>query len=211
MFGNHLCDVTCCKLSRKADCKNDLVVESGCLYLKDVLMKIITNFDMNCMSRPIHVLLEIQERFDITSGRDLLKLKFKIFSTQAKAQRRATEGSVAYDFYSTEKVVIFPQTCKPVATDITLLPPPGISSRVPPCSSMALKNSNIGGSVIDSDYWGNLKVVIMNHSTDLELSIEVGDRIAQFILTRFEAPNVIGVSELDSTARGSGSLGSTGH
>ena len=54
-------------------------------------------------------------------------------------------------------------------------------------------------------------VVIINHSTDLKLNIKVGDRIVRFLLTRFEAPNVIEVSELGSTARGSGGFSSTGH
>ena len=130
LFGNHLCEVSCCKLSRKADSKNDLFLESECLYLKDVLIKTITNFDLNCMSRRNHVLLEIQERFDTTSGRDLHKLKFKNFSTQAKAPRRATEGSVDHHLYSVEKVVILPPTCKPVATGTTPLPPPDTHPRV---------------------------------------------------------------------------------
>ena len=124
LFGNHLCEVTCCKLSRKADCKNHLVLESECLYLKDVSIKNITNFDLNCMSRPNHVFLEIQESFDTTSGRDLHKLKFKNFSTQAKPPRRATKGFVGHHLYSVEKVAIPPQTCKHAATGITLPPHP---------------------------------------------------------------------------------------
>ena len=54
-------------------------------------------------------------------------------------------------------------------------------------------------------------VVIINHSTDLKLNNKVGDMIVQFLLTRFEAPNAIEVSELGSTARGSGGFSSTGH
>ena len=49
-------------------------------------------------------------------------------------------------------------------------------------------------------------MVIINHTTDLKLNIKVGDRIVQLLLTGFEAPNVIEVSELGSTARGSGGL-----
>ena len=51
----------------------------------------------------------------------------------------------------------------------------------------------------------------MNRSTNLEFNIEVGDRISQFILTRFEALDVIKVSKFESTARGSGGFGSTSH
>ena len=74
---------------------------------------------------------------------------------------------------------------------------------------MALKSTNVGAGVIDLDYRGNVKVVIMNHSTNFKLIIEVGDKIAQFILTRVKSPDVVEVNELDSTARGSGGFGST--
>ena len=58
---------------------------------------------------------------------------------------------------------------------------------------MALKNTDIGAGVVDLDYRGNVKVVIMNHSTDNHLHIEPGGRIAQFILTRLETPEVVEV------------------
>ena len=65
-----------------------------------------------------------------------------------------------------------------------MLPPTDVYPSVAPRSSMALKNTNVGVGVINLDYTGNVKVVVMNHSTDFELNIEVGDKITQFILTR---------------------------
>ena len=164
---------------------------------------------MNSMSYHNKVLLEVQERL-ASSDKDVRELKFKKLSVKANAPSRATEGSVGYDLYSAEKVVIFPQICKAVATDITFLPPPGVYSRVALRSSMALKNTDIRAGVIDLDYRGNVKVVIMSHSTDFNFNIEVGDKISQFILTRFESADVVEVSELDSTDRGSGGFGSNG-
>lgn len=76
---------------------------------------------------------------------------------------------------------------------------------------MAFKITNVGAGLTDLCYTGNLKVVIMNRSTNLEFNIEVEDRISQFILTRFEALDVIKVSKFESTARGSGGFGSTSH
>ena len=201
--------MNCVKLSKKIDQKNDLVLESDCLYLKDAVVKHVTSFDMNFTSCSNKVLLEFQERFDL-SVKDLRKLRFKKLSIEAKAPRRVTEGSIDYDLYSAKKVVIFLQTCKAAATDTTLLPPPSVYPRVAPRSSMALKNNDVGAGVIDLDYRGNAKVVIMNHSTDFDLNIEVGDKIAHFILTRFKSLVVVKVSELDSAARGSGGFGSTG-
>ena len=62
----------------------------------------------------------------------------------------------------------------------------GLYPRVAPRSSLAIKNTDVGGGVIDLDYRGNLKVLIVNHNVDIHLHIEPGDRIAQFIMTRFK-------------------------
>lgn len=49
----------------------------------------------------------------------------------------------------------------------------------------------------------------MHRSTDSHLNIERGDRIALFILTKYETLDVIELLEIDSTKRGSGGFGST--
>ena len=210
VFGNYLCDVICFKLSRKADCKNDLVLESECLYLKDVLINTITNFDLNCIRCCNHVLLEIQERFDTTSGEDLHKLKFKkTFSlgqdTEESYRRFCWLGFVRHRKSSNFSSGMQSRGCR--YHFVTS----GVYSRAASCSSMAFKITNVGAGLTDLCYTGNLKVVIMNRSTNLEFNIEVGDRISQFILTRFEALDVIKVSKFESNARGSGGFGSTSH
>ena len=67
------------------------------------------------------------------------KLKFMKLSENAKAPTRATKGSVGYDAYSAVYRFISPSECELVATDITLIPPPGVYPRVAPRSSLALK------------------------------------------------------------------------
>ena len=61
------------------------------------------------------------------------------------------------------------------------------------------------------DYKGDLKVVTMNYSVDTHLHIEPGDRIAQFIMTRFVTAELEEVVDIDATERGQGGFGSTGH
>ena len=51
---------------------------------------------------------------------------------------------------------------------------------------LTIKNTDVGAGFINLDYRGNLKVVIMNHNVDTHLHMEPGDRIAQFIMMRFE-------------------------
>ena len=49
----------------------------------------------------------------------------------------------------------------------------------------------------------------MNHSSDFDLNIDAGNRIAQFILIRYKTPDIVEVTELDSTARGASGFGSS--
>ena len=84
-------------------------------------------------------------------------------SEKAAAPGCATHGSVAYDLYSAEDCTIFPRGCKTVATDVVLVPPPGVYPVIAPRLSLALKNTNVGTGVLDVDYRGHVKVVIMNH------------------------------------------------
>ena len=79
-----------------------------------------------------------------------------------------------------------------------------------PRSSIILKNADDGAGVIDLDYRDNLKVVIMNQSTDTQLQIELADWIAQFIMTGFETPKLVEVVEVDAIDRGFGGFCSTG-
>ena len=129
------------------------------------------------------VLLEFQEKLQEPTH----KLKFKKLSEKATAPRRASDGSVVYDLYSEEDCTILRHGCKTLATDIVLVPPPGVYPRIAPCSSLALKNTNVGAAVLDVDYRGHVKVVVMNHSSDFDLKIEASNHIAQIILTRYES------------------------
>ena len=55
-----------------------------------------------------------------------------------------------------------------------------------------------------------MRVAIMNHSSNCTLNIESDNRIAQFIFTRYGTPDIVEVTELDSTARGASGFGSSG-
>ena len=89
--------------------------------------------------------------------------------------------------------------------------PRGVCPRVALRSSLAIKNTDFRAGVIDLDYRGNLKVVITNHSVDTHLHIEPRDLIAQFIMTRFETPELEEVVDVDATERGQEGFGSTDH
>jgi len=90
--------------------------------------------------------------------------------------------------------------------------PPGFEIQVRPRSGLAL---NYGISVpntpgtIDSDYRGELKVILINHGT-APFSVRRGDRVAQIVLAPVTRASWLEVEALDETARGEGGFGSTG-
>ena len=107
-----------------------------------------------------------------------------------------------------------PQTLNPneralFATNIALAIPPGFYGQIAPRSSLALRGIDTKAGVIDSDYRGELKVLLHNASSEPFVA-EPGDRIAQLILHRIGQPIMLQVEELPTTARGGGGFGSTG-
>jgi dUTP pyrophosphatase len=99
-----------------------------------------------------------------------------------------------------------------VATGLALAIPPGYEVQVRPRSGLALKHGitvpNTPGT-IDSDYRGELKVILVNHGGE-PFAIARGDRIAQLVLAPVVTATWREVAELDDTARGAGGFGSTG-
>jgi len=124
----------------------------------------------------------------------------------------ATAGAAGMDVVSAEDVVIAPGARHPVATGLALAIPQGIEIQVRPRSGLALKHGitvpNTPGT-IDSDYRGELKVLLINHGTE-PFAIARGDRVAQLVLAPVVQAAWEEVDELDETARGAGGFGSTG-
>ena len=124
----------------------------------------------------------------------------------------ATDGAAGMDVISAEDVTLAPGARRAVATGFALAIPQGYEIQVRPRSGLALKHGitvpNTPGT-IDSDYRGELKVILINHGAE-PFAIARGDRVAQLVL----APVVLAawdeVAELAETARGSGGFGSTG-
>ena len=79
-----------------------------------------------------------------------------------------------------------------------------------PRSGLAIKHSiDCGAGVIDTQYRGEIKVLLFNHS-DEDFLIEPGDRIAQLLIQKVENIHFLPVDNLDNTERNEGGFGSTG-
>ena len=124
----------------------------------------------------------------------------------------ATDGAAGMDVVAAEAVTLKPGQRHAVATGLAIAIPDGYEIQVRPRSGLALKHGisvpNTPGT-IDSDYRGELKVIMINHGTD-DFPIARGDRIAQLVLAPVTQAEWDEVEELDDTARGSGGFGSTG-
>ncbi|WP_301752135.1 dUTP diphosphatase [uncultured Erythrobacter sp.] len=124
----------------------------------------------------------------------------------------ATSGAAGMDVVSAEDVTITPGARHAVATGLALAIPEGYEIQVRPRSGLALKHGitvpNTPGT-IDSDYRGELKVILINLGTE-PFAIARGDRVAQLVLAPVVQAAWSEVAELDATERGEGGFGSTG-
>lgn len=124
----------------------------------------------------------------------------------------ATEGAAGMDVVSAEDLDLLPGQRHAVATGFAMAIPDGYEVQVRPRSGLALKHGitvpNTPGT-IDSDYRGELKVILINHG-DAPFPIRRGDRIAQLVAAPVQRADFAEVDDLDGTARGAGGFGSTG-
>lgn len=131
----------------------------------------------------------------------------------------ATNGSSGFDLRANlpeEPIVIPSGEVRVIPTGLYFDIPKNFEVQVRPRSGLAAKNSvtvlNTPGTV-DSDYTGEVKVILINHSKD-SFTVYHGDRIAQAVLASVLAKNFVNlknVTEINKdTERGSGGFGSTG-
>lgn len=124
----------------------------------------------------------------------------------------ATSGAAGMDVVSAEDLTLPSMGRHAVATGLALAIPEGYEVQVRPRSGLALKHGitlpNTPGT-IDSDYRGELKVILLNLGTEA-FEIKRGDRIAQLILAPVQIGRMVEVDELDETVRGANGFGSTG-
>jgi dUTP pyrophosphatase len=114
------------------------------------------------------------------------------------------------DLCASEDVVLEPGARAAVATALRVAIPPGHAGLVWPRSGLAVRHGiDTLAGVIDSDYRGEVRVVLVNHGQE-PFRIARGDRIAQLLVQRVERALFTATESLDDTARGEGGFGSTG-
>lgn len=109
-------------------------------------------------------------------------------------------------------VMIEPGETAWIPTGLALEVPQGCAGLIYARSSLGVKRglapaNKVG--VIDSDYRGEIRVVLLNHGKTVQ-TVEHGERIAQFLITPVLTPPYEEVEALSDTQRGTGGFGSTG-
>jgi dUTP pyrophosphatase len=126
----------------------------------------------------------------------------------------ATEGSAGMDISAniSEPIVLESLGRTLIPTGLFIELPIGYEAQMRPRSGLALKKGlsmpNTPGT-IDSDYRGELKVILINLSNEFQ-TIEPGERIAQMVIAKHERVTWESVEVLEESERGEGGFGSTG-
>ena len=122
-------------------------------------------------------------------------------------------GDAGMDLRAAEDAVLAPFERKLVSCGIAVAIPQGYAGFVIPRSGLAAKHGisivNAPG-LIDSNYRGEIKAILVNLDPENEFVIAHGDRIAQLVIMAVPAVTTTEVDELDETVRGAGGFGSSG-
>jgi dUTP pyrophosphatase len=141
-----------------------------------------------------------------------IKLRIKKLDNRATLPTRGTAQSAGFDLYSIKKQTVNGNSIITVNTGLSFEIPEGYVGIIKERSGFTFQNRVIvKGGVIDSDYRGEIKIIIENVS-DYPIIIDAGTSVAQILI--LELPSVILVDvdadeELSDTERGTAGFGST--
>ena len=144
----------------------------------------------------------------------MVKVLIKKLNPSVKLPSYKTNGASGMDLMAFIKKPINLQPGKSclVSTGLSVAFPEDYEIQIRPRSGLAAKNNvsvlNTPGT-IDSDYRGELKIILFNHSSEIFI-INNNDRVAQMVLTPIIKMELEETDELPVSIRGKGGFGSTG-
>jgi dUTP pyrophosphatase len=137
-------------------------------------------------------------------------LRFKQLDPRAVLPQRGSVLAAGLDVCGIEDVEIEPRQRVMARTGLAVAIPPGFYGRVAPRSGLAAKSGlDVLAGVIDSDYRGEICVVLYN-TGDETIRLPAGSKICQLIIEQIITPEGAWATDLEETARGAGGFGSTG-
>ena len=142
-----------------------------------------------------------------------VQIEIKALNEAAKIPSYAYSGDAGMDLRASESLTLQPFERALVPTGLAIALPEGYAGFVLPRSGLAIKHGitvvNTPG-LIDSNYRGELKVILQNTDSHVPFTIHVGDRIAQLVVMPVPHMSFTPVDVLSNTERGEGGFGSSG-
>ena len=144
----------------------------------------------------------------------MIKVQIKRLDPNVEIPEYKTSGSSGVDLMAnlTQNIIIKSGESCLVPTGLSISIPKDCEVQIRPRSGLAARSQitvlNTPGT-IDSDYRGELKIIIFNHGKE-QFVIKNKDRIAQMVLMPILKFDFQEVDELDDSGRGTGGFGSTG-
>ena len=144
----------------------------------------------------------------------MVKVLIKKVNPAVKLPEYKTSGASGMDLtaFIEKPIIVKSKTSSLIPTGLFVAFQEKYEIQIRPRSGLAAKNNitvlNTPGT-IDSDYRGEIKIIIYNHGDD-DFIINNGDRIAQMVLSPIIKMDLEEVKDLPKTIRGEGGFGSTG-
>jgi dUTP pyrophosphatase len=142
-----------------------------------------------------------------------MSLRVARLDARARLPTRAHPGDAGLDLYAVEPAVLAAGERASIPTGIAVEIPPGHAGLVLPRSGLAARHGisvvNAPG-LIDADYRGEVRVLLLNTDREQAFELAAGDRIAQLVIVAVVIAEVDEVPSLTDTVRGVGGFGSSG-
>ena len=137
-------------------------------------------------------------------------VKAILLNEQAILPTKSHFDDAGFDLYASEDNVIVGRQRKTIKTGVSFEMPTYFAGLIWPRSGLSVKKGiDVLAGVIDSGYRGEVMVCLYNTS-DEDVEIKRGDRIAQIIFQEVPLVSLIESEELETSQRGSNGFGSTG-
>ena len=134
----------------------------------------------------------------------------KLLNEEAETPTKAHRSDAGYDLYASEDAVVVGRQRTTIKTGVSFDMPEGLAGLIWPRSGLSVKKGiDVLAGVVDSGYRGEVMVCLYNTS-DEDVEIKRGDRIAQIIFQEVPLVSLIESEELETSQRGSDGFGSTG-
>lgn len=140
---------------------------------------------------------------------ETIKVRVKKLNPDAKIPTHGSFHAAGFDIYSCEDYELQPGEVHMFSTGLAYEIPEGKVFFLWDRSGMGAKGIHRFSGVIDSDYRGEVKVVLFNARKDA-FKISKGDRLCQGLIQDYYKPEFIEADELSDSSRGAGGFGSTG-